>query len=111
MEFLVRTTTGFPPHLTAEHLADLRAQERALAMRLRAEGVLKKLWRLPGKPGTLGLYDTRDATHLHEVLTSLPLFPYLTVEVEALATHPQELLPEVRNGGAAPVEVNGAARA
>lgn len=102
MEFLVRATTSFPPDLPAQDLRDLRAQERTLAMAMRADGILKRLWRLPGKQGTLGLYETKDATHLHDVLTSLPLFPYLTVEVEALATHPQELLPEVvatQNGG------------
>ncbi|MEV4603052.1 muconolactone Delta-isomerase family protein [Amycolatopsis sp. NPDC049253] len=111
MEFLVRSTTSFPPHLTADHIGELRAQERALALRLRAEGVLTKLWRLPGKQGTLALYEVRDATHLHEILTSLPLFPYLDVEVEALATHPQELLPEVVNLAAAPAGTNGTSRA
>jgi muconolactone delta-isomerase len=110
MEFLVRSTTSFPPHLSADDIRDLRAEERSLAMRLRADGVLKRLWRLPGKQGTLGLYETQDATHLHDVLTSLPLFPYLTVEVEALATHPQELLPEVLNGPAAQAVGDAGAR-
>ena len=91
MEFLVRTTVSFPPDLSVQDIRDLRAQERTLAMALRADGILKRLWRLPGKQGTLGLYETKDATHLHDVLTSLPLFPYLAVEVEALATHPQEM--------------------
>ncbi|MEW2544491.1 muconolactone Delta-isomerase family protein [Streptomyces sp. NPDC047002] len=90
MEFLVRSTTTFPSGMSAERIAELRSAERALAMKLRADGILRRLWRIPGRQGTVGLYRTRDATHLHEVLTSLPLFPCMSIEVEALATHPQE---------------------
>jgi muconolactone delta-isomerase len=107
MEFLVRAATHLPPTLSPDEVAALRADERALAMQLRADGILKRLWRLPGQQGTLGLYETKDATHLHAVLSSLPLFPYLTVEVEALATHPQEMQPGVVDALPVSVSTNG----
>jgi muconolactone delta-isomerase len=38
----------------------------------------------------VGLWEAADATVLHEALASLPMFPWMDVTVEALATHPQE---------------------
>lgn len=90
MEWLVRTENRIPAEMTTAERERLRAAERARAMELRAEGVLKKLWRTPGRPGTVGLYECRDATQLHDTLSSLPMFPWLEVTVEPLATHPQE---------------------
>jgi muconolactone D-isomerase len=90
MEWLVHTQNRLTAELSAEERDRLRTAERARAMELRAEGVLRKLWRTPGRPGTVALYECRDATHLHDTLSSLPMFPWLEVSVEPLATHPQE---------------------
>ncbi|MBO0850730.1 MAG: muconolactone Delta-isomerase family protein, partial [Pseudonocardia sp.] len=57
---------------------------------LRAAGVLKRLWRVPGRNATVGLYEAPDATELHDALASLPMFPWMDITVEAVATHPQE---------------------
>ncbi len=58
---------------------------------LRAAGNLKRLWRVPGRNATIGLYEVTDATELHDVLASLPMFPpWMDITVEAVATHPQE---------------------
>ena len=51
---------------------------------------LKRLWRVPGRNATLGLYEVVDATELHDALASLPMFPWMDITVEAMATHPQE---------------------
>ena len=53
-------------------------------------GVLKRLWRVPGRTATIGLYEADDPAALHDALMSLPMAPWLDVHVEALATHPQE---------------------
>lgn len=90
MEWLVHTENLLPADTAATERERLRAAERARAMELRAEGVLKRLWRTPGRHGTVGLYECRDATHLHETLASLPMFPWMEVRVEPLAIHPQE---------------------
>jgi muconolactone D-isomerase len=90
MEWLVRTETRLPADITEERRERLRAAERARAMELRSAGVLKRLWRVPGRRGTVGLYECDDASHLHAVLSSLPMFPWMVVTLEPLATHPQE---------------------
>jgi muconolactone D-isomerase len=90
VEFLVRSENRLPPETPAERREDLRAAERARAMELRAAGVLKRLWRVPGRNATIGLYEAPDPAALHDALVSLPMSPWLDVHVEALAQHPQE---------------------
>ena len=90
MEFLVRFDTHLPESMSDERRAELKAAERARAMELRADGVLKRLWRVPGRRAVVGLWEAPDATALHDALSSLPQFPWMDVTVEALATHPQE---------------------
>ena len=90
MEFLVRSENRLPADTPAERREELRAGERARAMELRAAGVLKRLWRVPGRNATIGLYEAEDPAALHDALMSLPMAPWLDVSVEALATHPQE---------------------
>lgn len=88
MEFLVKTQLVRPASATDAELAELMAAERVRVEELRAEGVLKKLWRVPGKWGAWVLYEAPDATAFHAAITSLPLFPWMTVEVHPLAQHP-----------------------
>jgi len=90
MEFLVRSENRLPPEFPAERRAELRTAERARAMELRTAGVLKRLWRVPGRNATVGLYEAADPAELHDALMSLPMAPWLDVTVEALAQHPQE---------------------
>ncbi|MFB7328317.1 muconolactone Delta-isomerase family protein [Streptomyces sp. NPDC056190] len=90
MEFLVRTENLLPPDTPDETREELRKAERERAMQLREAGVLKRLWRVPGRNTTIGLYETEDPAALHDALTSLPLWKWMDVTVEALAIHPQE---------------------
>ncbi len=90
MEFLVRSENRLPPETPAERREELRSAERARAMELREAGVLKRLWRVPGRNATIGLYEAADPAALHDALVSLPMSPWLDVHVEALAQHPQE---------------------
>jgi muconolactone D-isomerase len=90
VEFLVRSENRLPPETPAARREELRAAERSRAMELRAAGILKRLWRVPGRNATIGLYEAPDPAALHDALVSLPMSPWLDVHVEALAQHPQE---------------------
>jgi muconolactone D-isomerase len=90
MEFLVRTENLLPRDTPDEIRDQLRAAERQRAMELREAGILKRLWRVPGRNATIGLYEAADPAALHDALTSLPMWTWMDVTVEALATHPQE---------------------
>ena len=91
MEFLVRFEVDAPASMTADERERLRGLERVRAMELREQGILRRLWRVPGRRAVVGLWEAPDATALHDALASLPMFPWMDVSVEALATHPQEM--------------------
>ncbi|MFA9430210.1 muconolactone Delta-isomerase [Egicoccus sp. AB-alg2] len=90
MDFLVRTTNNLPVDTPEERRRELQQAERARAAELREAGLLKKLWRVPGTRSSIGWYEAKDATELHEALSSLAFFPWMDIVVEPLATHPQE---------------------
>jgi muconolactone D-isomerase len=48
------------------------------------------LWDLApaGRQGGVGIWAAEDADGLEAVLTSLPIRPYIDIEVTPLATHP-----------------------
>ena len=90
MEFLVRFEATPPADMTSDERDRLKGLERQRAGELRASGILKKLWRVPGRRGVVGLWEAEDASALHDALASLPMFPWMDAVVEPLATHPQE---------------------
>jgi muconolactone D-isomerase len=89
MEFLVRQSNRAPRELL-EQLEPLRVQERAYAGELRERGILCRLWRVPGTMDAIGLYEVESTTALHTILAALPMFRWLEITIEPLATHPQE---------------------
>ena len=93
MEFLVDILIALPTDLPEPRRSDLEAAEAARARELRADGALVRIWRIPGTRRNVGIWQAEDATALHALLSSLPLFPWMTISVTALAAHPAESAP------------------
>jgi muconolactone D-isomerase len=87
MEFLVQIQVNLPPDMDQQQRDGLLARERERGMDLRGSGVIRRIWRIPGRFANVGIWNAQDATSLHEYVSSLPLFPWLEVEVTALARH------------------------
>jgi muconolactone delta-isomerase len=49
------------------------------------------LWRVAGKWANVSIFKVESPGELHEILESLPLYPYMDVEVAALCRHPGSL--------------------
>lgn len=90
MEFLVHIQVDWPPDAPAEQREHLWAEELAAGQQLAARGMLRRLWRVPGRWANWSLYEVADATELHAALQTLPLFPWMNVEVHPLAEHPND---------------------
>jgi muconolactone D-isomerase len=88
VEFLVNISFIGPVGWPEEDLAALVKKERDHAAELSKEGYLVRMWRVPGRRENWGLWRARDATHLHEIITSLPFWPYMQLTVHAMASHP-----------------------
>jgi muconolactone D-isomerase len=87
VEFLVHIELRLPPELPAEQVKALYEAEAQRARELAEQGHQVRLWRVPGRRANWGLWRAADATELHQALTSLPLWPYMDIEVQALAAH------------------------
>jgi muconolactone D-isomerase len=90
MEFLVRIDIDLPADVAESRRRELLEAEAVRGRELLASGSLRRIWRVPGRWANVSLYDASDATELHVLLTSLPLWPWMDVRVEPLATHPLE---------------------
>lgn len=90
MEFLVEIGLALPESMPDERRAALLAAEHQHALELRRTGAIQRFWRVPGGMRNIGIWKARDATHLHDLISGLPLFPWLDAQVTALAAHPLE---------------------
>ena len=91
MLFHVKMTVNLPLDMNPEHAARLKADEKALAQRLMEQGKWRHLWRIAGQYANISVFDVGSIDELHNVLTSLPLFPYMQIEVMPLCRHPSSV--------------------
>lgn len=96
MLFHVRMNVNLPLDMPAEQAAQLKQTERELAQRLQHEGKWRHLWRIAGQYANISVFDVDSVDELHDLLTSLPLFPYMQIDVMPLCRHPSS----VRDGDA-----------
>ena len=90
MEFLVHMEVLYPPDGDPVELSRLTELENARARALATAGIIKRLWRVPGRRANWGVWESADATSLHAAVASLPLYRWLDVAVHPLATHPND---------------------
>jgi muconolactone D-isomerase len=91
MLFHVRMNVNLPLSMPAEQAAQLKQDEKALAARLQEEGKWRHLWRIAGQYANISIFDVASVDELHALLTSLPLFPYMQIEVMPLCRHPSSV--------------------
>jgi muconolactone D-isomerase len=87
MEFLVRIEVEVPFHLSSEERCRLMEAEVRRGQELKDAGTIVRIWRIPGRTANVGLWEAPDSTTLHDAISSLPMFPYLSAEVTPLAMH------------------------
>jgi muconolactone D-isomerase len=91
MLFHVHMVVSPPQGLDEDVFEKLRAAEKARAQDLMKQGKWRHLWRIAGKYENYSVFDVKDACELHDVLTSLPFFPFMKMEVTALCRHPSSI--------------------
>jgi muconolactone D-isomerase len=95
MEFLVRIELTTPPGMDPEELSELRQREARRASELAAAGSIVRLWRSSSNWGNWGLWRCEDRESLLHLLDSLPLRPFMSIEIHDLAPHPSDPQPLV----------------
>ena len=90
MQFLLHIEVTWPPDGDPEEKERRIAAEGVRARELAAEGIVKRIWRIPGQWANWSIWEGPDATAIHAAVTSLPMWPYLDVQVYPLADHPND---------------------
>lgn len=91
MLYHVRMDVRLPPDLDATLVQELKDRERELSQQLQRDGRWRELWRVVGEYANVSIFDVSGNDELHELLSSLPLFPYMDIEVTPLARHPSRI--------------------
>ena len=91
MLFHVEMQVRIPHTLDAALAERLKQEERAIAQALQRSGVWRHLWRLVGCYANVSIFDVESPAQLHEILSTLPLFPYMEITVRALCRHPSSI--------------------
>ena len=91
MLFHVRMDVHIPHDLDPEVRAETVAKEKAYSQELQRAGTWPHIWRIVGEYSNFSIFDVEDNNELHQILSGLPLFAYMTIRVTPLATHPSDI--------------------
>lgn len=94
MLFLVKMTVDWPREMPKVEAEALQEAERSYSAELQRKGLWKHLWRTTGVFGNVSVFDVESHEVLHDALTGLPFFPYLTLEITPLSRHPGWVMPD-----------------
>ncbi|WP_404376266.1 muconolactone Delta-isomerase [Vreelandella aquamarina] len=91
MLFQVEMTVKLPPDMPAEQAAKIKATEKAYSQELQHQGKWRHLWRVAGSYSNVSIFDVEDNAELQELVSNLPLFPYMEISVKPLCRHPSSV--------------------
>ncbi len=91
MLYLVHMIVDIPATLAPEEAARIKAEEKAYSQQLQRSGQWAHLWRVVGEYANYSVFDVPCNDELHDMLSKLPLFPYMKISVTPLARHPSSI--------------------
>lgn len=91
MLFMVQMQVNIPHDSDPAKIEQIKLAEKNYAQTLQREGKWLHLWRVVGRYSNVSIFEAADNDALHAMLSSLPLFPYMDIQVTALAKHPSAI--------------------
>ena len=91
MLFQVQMDVRIPHDLDTAKADALKSAERERAQVLQREGKWRHLWRHAGRYANTSVFDVDGAQELHDILSTLPLFPFMEISVTPLCRHPSSI--------------------
>jgi muconolactone D-isomerase len=91
MLFQVEMDVRLPHDFPAEKAEALKQTERARAQELQRAGIWRHLWRVAGRYSNVSIFDVSGPQDLHDILSSLPLFPFMDMRITPLCRHPSSV--------------------
>jgi|ERR1700741_2511794 muconolactone D-isomerase len=91
MLFHVQMDVRLPHGMPEEQASRLKRAEKERAQALQREGKWRHLWRIAGRYANVSIFDVSGPQELHDILSSLPLFPFMGIAVTPLCRHPSSV--------------------
>ncbi len=91
MLFHVRMDVEAPVDFDVDRLSRLKQAEKARAEDLQRQGKWRHLWRIAGCYSNVSIFDVESPQELHDIISTLPLFPFMRIAVTPLCRHPSSI--------------------
>lgn len=91
MLYMVHMQVNIPADMDPEKVASIKAEEKAYSQALQRDGRWAHIWRITGEYANVSIFDVAGNDELHEILSGLPLFPFMAIKVTPLARHPSAI--------------------
>lgn len=88
---MVRMSVQIPLDFDKQEAERLRAREKERFQELQRSGKWRHIWRAVGHYANVSIFDVESHSELHDILTGLPLYPFMEMEVTPLCRHPSSL--------------------
>jgi catechol 1,2-dioxygenase len=87
MLFHVEMTVNIPHNIDKDYVNVLKAKEKEMSQALQRSGKWVDIWRVVGKFANVSIFNVESPAELHDILSNLPLFPFMEMKVTALCQH------------------------
>ncbi|MEM9773053.1 MAG: muconolactone Delta-isomerase family protein [Chloroflexota bacterium] len=87
----VEMTVDVPHGIDHDRFEILKREEREIAQMLQTQGIWRHLWRHVGLYANTSIFSVESLDQLHEILITLPLYPYLRLTITPLCRHPSSI--------------------
>ena len=91
MLFHVTMDVNIPRDLPVDERTDILAREKAYSQDLQRQGKWRHIWRVAGHYSNVSIFDVESNAELHDILSGLPLFPFMDIKVMPLLRHPSAI--------------------
>ncbi|HVZ52917.1 MAG TPA: muconolactone Delta-isomerase family protein [Pseudolabrys sp.] len=88
MLFMLNIDVSVPADVPQERKDELRRRENDRAIELMKEGKLRRIWRIVGQTANYSVWEAETLEELHSVVGSMPLYPYMKIDVTPVIEHP-----------------------
>jgi muconolactone D-isomerase len=89
--FKVEMTVNIPHDLPVEQVTEIKAREKDYSQELQRQGKWRHLWRVSGSYANVSIFDVDSNDELQELISALPLFPFMEIKVAPLNRHPSSI--------------------
>lgn len=98
MLFMVRIKVELPGDMDPAQVKALGEAEADRAIELIQAGRMRKVWRIVGERSNFSIWEADSLEDFHADISSLPLHPWMSVDVTPMIEHPATQAYEDRIG-------------